>query len=149
MMHLLLKLFFPYFCFIIKKLIFQIFNKKENIITVQTKQTGKLGEEIAAKYLKQKGYEILACNVHFSRNCEIDIIAKEKDTVVFIEVKTRKSLGFGHPFEAINKKKLQKIYFGVLSYIQENNIKKYRIDAIAVIGTTSPKIEHLKNISLS
>ena len=85
--------------------------------------------------------------MHFSRNCEIDIIAKEKNTTVFVEVKTRKSLGFGHPFEAINKTKLNKIYMGSLTYAQENKIKNFRIDGIAIIGIENPKIEHLKNIS--
>ena len=87
-------------------------------------------------------------NVRFSRECEIDIIASDKNETVFVEVKTRKSLGSGHPFEAINKQKIEKIYNGVLKYISEKNIKKWRIDAIAVIGITSPKIEHLKNIGL-
>lgn len=86
--------------------------------------------------------------MHFSRNCEIDIIAKDKSTVVFVEVKTRKSLAFGHPFEAINQTKMNKIYQGVLTYVQENNVKNYRIDGIAIIGVENPKIEHLKNISI-
>lgn len=86
--------------------------------------------------------------MHFSRNCEIDIIAKDKSTVVFVEVKTRKSLAFGHPFEAINQTKMNKIYQGALTYVQENNVKNYRIDGIAIIGVENPKIEHLKNISI-
>lgn len=96
----------------------------------------------------KKGYEIIGRNVHFSRNCEIDIIAKEKDTVVFVEVKTRKTLNFGHPFEAINRAKLQKIITGALTYIQDKKLKKFRIDGIAVIGLNNPKIEHLKNLGL-
>ena len=110
--------------------------------------TGKLGEDIACQYLQNNGYEILERNIHFSKNCEIDIIAKEKDMVVFIEVKTRKSLNFGHPFEAIDKRKMQKIFQGVLFYCQQKNIKKYRIDGIAIIGISNPKIEHLKNLGI-
>ncbi|MGN0005580.1 MAG: YraN family protein [Candidatus Gastranaerophilaceae bacterium] len=115
-------------------------------MSFQTKKTGQKGEDIAVEYLQKKGYEILARNVHFSKNCEIDIIAKDGNTTVFIEVKTRTTLGFGHPFEAIDRKKMEKIYTGVLTYSQENKIKKYRIDGIAVIGVNSPKIEHLKNL---
>lgn len=96
----------------------------------------------------KKGYEIIGRNVHFSRNCEIDIIAREKDTVVFVEVKTRKTLNFGHPFEAINRVKLQKISTGALTYIQDKKLKKFRIDGIAVIGLNNPKIEHLKNLGM-
>ena len=120
--------------------------QKEKIITIQTKITGQKGEDTAAEYLVKQGYKIIARNVHFSRNCEIDIIAQEKDTTVFVEVKTRSTLNFGHPFEAINQQKIQKIHIGILNYIKQNNIKKYRIDGIAVIGIKNPTIEHLKNL---
>lgn len=118
-------------------------------ISIQTKIVGQKGEDIASDYLTKIGYKIIERNVHFSRNCEIDIIAKDKDTVVFVEVKTRKTLNFGHPFEAINKHKLEKIITGALTYIRENNLKKFRIDGIAVIGIENPKIEHLKNICIN
>lgn len=121
-------------------------NKRSRIITIQTKQTGKKGEDIAADYLEKKGYKIIGRNVHFSRNCEIDIIAKDKNTTVFVEVKTRTTLGYGHPFEAIDRRKMEKIYTGILMYAQKNGIKSFRIDGIAVIGTVSPKIEHLQNL---
>lgn len=88
-------------------------------------------------------------NVHFSRNCEIDIIAKDKNTVVFVEVKTRKTLNYGHPFEAITQQKLSKIITGIYTYLQQNNIKNYRIDGIAVIGLEKPQISHLKNIGIN
>lgn len=87
-------------------------------------------------------------NIHFSKNCEIDIIAQDKDVTVFVEVKTRRNLNYGHPFEAITKQKIQKIIQGLYTYCIEKKIKKYRIDGIAVIGTESPKIEHLKNLEL-
>ena len=122
--------------------------KRRFIITFLTKNTGKQGEEIAAKYLSEKGYKIVAKNVRFSKHCEIDIIAKDKKETVFVEVKTRKSLNSGHPFEAIDRRKIEKIYTGVLNYIKENNIESWRIDAVAIIGTTTPKIEHLKNIGI-
>lgn len=117
-------------------------------MSIQTIKTGKLGEDIAVRYIEKLGYKILERNLHFSKNCEIDIIAQDKDTTVFIEVKTRKTLNYGHPFEAINKGKIQKIYYGVLAYCAEKSIKKYRIDGIAIIGTVSPKIEHLKNLGI-
>ncbi|MBQ2645016.1 YraN family protein [bacterium] len=116
------------------------------LITIQTKKTGIIGEDIACDYLQKIGYKILERNIYFSKNCEIDIIAKDNDTIVFVEVKTRKSLGYGHPFEAINKTKLQKIIYGVLTYCSANNITKYRIDGIGIIGLKNPKIEHLKNL---
>ena len=93
-------------------------------------------------------YKILGRNVRFSKECEIDIIAKDGDETVFVEVKTRRSLNSGHPFEAIDRRKIEKIYNGVLKYNEENKIKKWRIDAIAVIGTSSPQIEHIKSIGI-
>ena len=115
---------------------------------MNNKQTGQHGENIAAEYLKKNGYIILERNVRFSRNCEIDIIAKNKDTYVFVEVKTRTSTSFGHPFEAITKTKYAHIKTGLFSYLQKNNIKnaKFQIDAISVILKPEIKIQHLKNI---
>lgn len=118
------------------------------------KQIGKFGEEIAEKYLKKQRYKILEKNYHYSKYAEIDIIAKEKDTIVFVEVKTRSDLSFGHPFEAINKAKLQHIFQAGLFYLQNTNekYKNYRIDVVAIIGKPeekSPKIEHLKNVCLN
>ena len=63
---------------------------------------GKRSEIISTDYLKKKGYKILETN--YKNNVgEIDIIAKDKDYIVFIEVKARMSQAFGHPFEAINE----------------------------------------------
>lgn len=110
---------------------------------------GKNGEEIAKKYLEKQGYKILETNRHFSKFSEIDIIAKDKATLVFVEVKTRKTNLCGHPLEAITKTKYNHIRQGLLIYLQENpQYKKYRIDAISVLLKPELKIEHLKNIVL-
>ncbi len=108
---------------------------------------GKKGEEIAQDYLKKLGYKILETNKRFSRFCEIDIIALDKDILVFVEVKTRSSNITGMPLEAITKSKYQHIKQGLFSYIQENpQYKKYRIDAVSIILKPKVEIKHLKNI---
>lgn len=108
---------------------------------------GKNGEEIAEKFLLKQGYKILETNARFSRFCEIDIVALDKDTVVAVEVKTRKTDICGHPFEAITKTKYQHIKQGLYLYLQKNpKYKKFRIDAISVLLKPEVKIEHLKNI---
>ncbi len=114
-------------------------------------QVGTKGEVIAKEYLEKIGYKILETNWHYSKNSEIDIIAIDKKTLVFVEVKTRTSENFGHPLEAITPRKLEKIHMATLAYIQAAKVKyeNYRIDAISVIGLNQPKIEHLKNISLN
>ena len=110
---------------------------------------GKNGEEIAAKHLEKLGYKILETNKRFSKLCEIDIIALDKNTLVFVEVKTRKTDVCGHPLEAITRTKYNHIRQGLLIYLKENpQYKKFRIDAISVLIKPELKIEHLKNISL-
>ena len=107
---------------------------------------GNIGEDLACDYLVKNGYQILERNKHFSKLCEIDIIAKIKNKIVFVEVKTRKTNSFGSPFEAITKTKYHNIKTGVLSYLQEHKIKNYQIDAIGITLEPELKIEHLKNI---
>jgi len=109
--------------------------------------TGKKGEELAQQYLIKNGYKILETNKRFSRLCEIDIIALDRNTLVFCEVKTRKTNICGSPFEAITKSKYQNIKKGVFLYLQENpNYKNFRIDAISIILKPKLEIKHLKNV---
>ncbi len=113
---------------------------------MNNREFGNKGEDLACEYLIKNGYEILERNKHFSKLCEIDIIAKFKNKIVFVEVKTRKTDAFGTPMEAITKSKYNNIKTGVLSYVQENRIKNYQIDAIGITLQPTLKIQHLKNI---
>lgn len=117
---------------------------------MNNKEIGANGEKIAQEFLKENGYSIIDTNRHFSKFCEIDIIAKDKDTIVFVEVKTRSSSFCGSPLEAITKKKYENIKVGAFSYLQETKIKHkgFRIDAISIILKPELKIQHLKNIYL-
>lgn len=108
---------------------------------------GSKGEDIACEYLLKNGYEIVERNKHFSKFCEIDIIAKFKGKYIFIEVKTRKTNSFGAPIEAITRTKYNNIKTGVLSYSKQNDIKNFQIDAIGITLEPKLRIEHLKNIS--
>lgn len=107
---------------------------------------GAAGEDLACRYLEKNGYKILERNKHYSRFCEIDIIAQIKDKVVFVEVKTRKTNLYGTPFEAVTKTKYDNICKGVQYYLAENKVKKYQIDVIGITLKPEIKIEHLKNI---
>lgn len=119
---------------------------------LKNRETGTQGELLAQEYLKKQGYEILETNKQFQdgakKACEIDIIAKHKDTLVFVEVKTRSSDFCGSPLEAITKSKLENIRTGLYSYLSESKVKykKFRIDAISVILNPEIKIQHLKNL---
>lgn len=118
----------------------------------KNKETGQKGELLAQEYLKKQGYEILETNKQFQdgskKACEIDIIAKYKDTLVFVEVKTRSSDFCGSPLEAITKTKYENIKTGLFNYLKQTKIKykNFRIDAISVILNPQVKINHLKNL---
>lgn len=113
---------------------------------MNNREFGAKGEDLACEYLQKNGYEILERNKHFSKLCEIDIIAKYKNKIVFVEVKTRKNNSFGSPMEAVTKAKYNNIKTGVLSYLQQNSITEYQIDVIGITLEPELKIEHLKNI---
>jgi putative endonuclease len=108
---------------------------------------GSLGEEAALKFLKAAGCKILAKN-YKSKLGEIDIIARDKDTICFVEVKTRSSDRFGLPQEALSGFKQRQIAKTALSFLKENKLldKKARFDVIAVtLQDNSPKIELIKD----
>ncbi len=109
---------------------------------------GKLGENLAAKYLKKHGTKVIKLNYR-QKSGEIDIIARDKKTLVFVEVKTRKSTRFGQPFEAVTPKKQAQISRVALDYITRNKLsdQAVRFDVISILITENgkPQIEHLQN----
>ena len=111
-----------------------------------SKELGDDGEKRACQYLLNAGYEIIERNWR-TKAGELDIIVFKDDTLVFVEVKTRKTDICGHPMEAITKSKYNHIKQGLYIYLQENpQYKKFRIDAVSVLLKPELKIEHLKNI---
>jgi putative endonuclease len=113
---------------------------------MNNKVVGNAGEDLACRYLEKQGYQILERNKHYSRFCEIDIIAKHKNTTVFVEVKIRKTDTFGVPSEAITKTKYENLRKGVQFYLAENKVKDFRVDLISITLKPEMKIEHLRNI---
>jgi len=108
---------------------------------------GKSGEELAVGFLKVNGYNILVKNYR-SKLGEIDIIAKDKDTIAFIEVKTRHSDKFGLPCEAVLKPKQKQISKAALIFLKENNLleQKARFDVVSIVYMDrGPKVDLIKN----
>ena len=109
---------------------------------------GKFGEDQARLFLIKQGYSIIESNY---RNVmgEIDIIAKERETLCFIEVKTRKNDALGSPFESVTKWKQKKILKVALCYIQEKDLDNInvRFDVVGIINEQGkdPKIELIKD----
>lgn len=96
------------------------------------KDIGKLGEELACEYLLSKGYEIIERNWRYGSK-EIDIIAKENSTTIFVEVKTRNSTYFGLPEEGLSKKQLKSIMQAAEMYLLKNPNWDIRFDCIAIL----------------
>lgn len=119
-------------------------------MTLATKQTGNRGENLAVELLKSKGYTIIKRNYRFGKG-EIDIIAKDpnEEGLVFVEVKSRNSLEFGHPIDSITPSKITQIKRIAELYLYENDIKETlcRFDVISILNLPGqqPKIEHLVN----
>jgi putative endonuclease len=93
---------------------------------------GQRGEDLAASYLQKNGYKIIQRN-YKTMIGEIDIIARDRDDLVFIEVKTRESLEYGQPFESVNKNKRRKIANVAMLYLKKlKNIPACRFDVVSV-----------------
>ena len=106
-------------------------------------EKGKIGEKIAVKFLENKGFSIIITNYRTSFG-EIDIIAKDGEYIVFIEVKLRNSLNNGLPREAVNKSKQKNIIAVAEKYISENQMFNvdFRFDVIEVFENS---ITHIEN----
>jgi putative endonuclease len=97
-------------------------------------QKGREGEELAEKFLREKGYNILETNWRF-RHKEIDIIAVRDNEIVFVEVKARKNTDFGQPEEAVNHKKQKHLIDAAEAYMIEKNLDlDVRFDVISIIN---------------
>jgi putative endonuclease len=113
------------------------------------KSLGKRGEDAAAKFLKRQGFHILARSLD-SPLGELDIVAVDGRTVVFVEVKTRRSNDAGLPSEAIDQRKEQRMTQAALAYLKSKRLLSYsaRFDVVAITwpeNVHQPTIEHFKN----
>jgi putative endonuclease len=101
---------------------------------VENKELGRKGEEKAIRFLKKRGYRIIEKN-YVCKMGEMDIIAREKDTLAFIEVKTRTSTEFGPPQLAVTEFKQRQLSKVALNFLKEKNIEdmKARFDVVAIL----------------
>ncbi len=106
---------------------------------------GKTGEELAISFLKEKGYEILFTNLRFEK-VEVDIIAKDKNQIVFVEVKTRSS-AMVEPEKAVNKSKQKNLQRAAEIFLEERQLKnELRFDIIAIVKQkNNTDIEHFED----
>ena len=114
------------------------------------KRIGNQGEQIAAVYLESKGYRILEQNYN-TRFGEIDLVAQEGDSLVFVEVKARTSTTFGLPEASVTPAKLEKIENAILLWLHDHPDYEddWRIDVIAILlkkDTSVEDIQHFINV---
>jgi putative endonuclease len=111
------------------------------------KISGKKGEEIAVKFLENKGYEVVARNYRIKRQ-EIDIVVKHEDTYVFVEVKSRSSSDFGFPEDFISAQQEGRIRNAATHFLVEQNIdtKDIRFDIVSIlVYENAIEIEHFED----
>ena len=111
---------------------------------MSNKTKGIEGENLAREFISCKGWEILATNWKGER-CEIDIIAREKGTIVFIEVKARSSAAYGWPEDAVTPAKQRNITDAAEMYLEENNLDtEIRFDIISIHDKNGqPQVYHI------
>ncbi|MCB2183855.1 MAG: YraN family protein [Desulfobulbaceae bacterium] len=116
-------------------------------MTFKRQSLGKKGEEIARSYLEKQGYTIIISNFR-TKSGEIDLIAKDGEVLVFVEVKTRTSEQFGSPFDAVTSRKRGQISRVAMEYMVNNGgmDQPARFDVVAVRMTENkPFVEIVKN----
>lgn len=107
-------------------------------------ETGKKGEDLAAKFLEEKGFEIIEKNYRWKRY-EIDIIVKKEPFLVFVEVKTKTNTSYGFPEDDVTPRKAAQVIAAAEEYVYETGWKKeIRFDIVAIIiSGDSVQIEHI------
>ncbi|GAB4338530.1 MAG: YraN family protein [Desulfobulbaceae bacterium] len=114
----------------------------------QRQRTGATGEELAVSCLERKGYVVLERNYRRPFG-EIDIIARDGETLVFIEVKTRRNTRYGDPLEAVDSRKQQRMVKAAQDYLSRNSggDTAARFDVVAVLedGGRGVDVRHVRN----
>lgn len=117
------------------------------------RQKGGEGEEIAAKYLRKRGYQILEQNYSVKFG-EIDLVVSQNNILIFVEVKLKTTDDFGTPEEMIGKAKLSQVERMAQLYLMQNPqieemFDSFRIDAVCIVGSKNnvERIKHYENVT--
>jgi len=110
------------------------------------KEIGNKGEEIAGKFLVDRGYQIIEKN-YYSRYGEIDLVAQDSGIVVFIEVKTRTNQSFGTPEDSVTQAKLERIEKAGLMWMQAHPDypDDWRIEVVAIIMDEQHQVQDIRH----
>lgn len=113
---------------------------------IRSHRFGARGEDLASAHLERMGYRIIARNVRTPFG-EIDIVAEDADTLVLVEVKTRSSRRFGHPKEAVDRRKQTKLVACGTHYLKTAPGRRARFDVVSILddGNAPPVVEVTRN----
>ena len=110
---------------------------------------GARGEKLAARHLRRQGFKILYRNFRGRQGGEIDLVCRERDTLVFVEVKTRTREDFGRPLEAVNAQKQRRISLGGLAWLRllgnPDILFRFDVVEVTILGEQPPRIELVRN----
>ena len=115
-----------------------------------SQDTGEWGEKKAERMLRRKGYRILGRRVCIGRRDEIDLVARDGDVLVFVEVKTRKSESFGRPISAVDRQKRRVLSRAAVRYLGKLRYRPtyIRFDVVEVVGEIGDReaiVRHVEN----
>jgi putative endonuclease len=122
-------------------------NQRYYLIVSDKIKTGAKGESLAADFLKKKGFEVVARNYRYKK-AEIDLIVRRQDWLIFVEVKTRRSIAYGQPEEFVTLGQARKIYDAAEHYIFSANWcghVRFDVVAILLIDESLPEIQHFED----
>ncbi len=113
-------------------------------------QTGRWGEQVAERMLKDEGYRILGRRVRLSARDELDLVARRDDVLVFVEVKTRRTEDYGRPVAALTRGKRRAMTRAAIRYLRRLKAKPpyIRFDVVEVVGdchSDTPAVRHIEN----
>jgi putative endonuclease len=110
---------------------------------------GARGEKLAARYLRRHGFKILYRNFRGRHGGEIDLVCRDHDTLVFVEVKTRTSEDFGRPLEAVNRQKERRLSLGGLAWLRllgdPDILFRFDVVEVLIAEGTAPRLELIRN----
>jgi putative endonuclease len=112
---------------------------------------GNRGEDLAADFLRRRGFKIVARQVHIGRLGEIDLICKRWGLLVFVEVKARTTAAYGTPEEAVTSWKRERLRRAIFGYLARHSLAdvNYRVDVVAIDWSgAEPTIRHHESVEL-
>jgi len=112
-------------------------------------QLGARGEKLAARHLRRCGFKVLYRNFRGRQGGEIDLVCRDSDTLVFVEVKTRTREDFGRPLDAVGPQKQRRISLGALAWLRllgnPDILFRFDIVEVTIADEAAPKIELIRN----